>query len=349
MTTFYDPSLSLQQGHWFKLICGASNQHLPAVRSLALVYTLAGADCIDVAADPAVLAAAKSGIAAAQAATPIRSPAQRPWLMASFNDGEDPHFRKAAFSTAACPADCSRPCEAVCPAAAIAFDLPDGSGVITERCYGCGRCLPVCPPRLIEARAFSTQAAALAPQLIGQIDAIEIHTQVDRDRDFAQLWQQLLPYLPKLKLIAVSCSVAAGLVDYLRRLYAIMQPLPVPLIWQTDGRPMSGDIGAGTTHLAIRAGQQVLSAGLPGYVQLAGGTNAYTVEKLEALNLLRTAPGTPSVAGIAYGSYARKLIAPFLLAEPLEQHPQLLQQAVQAAQRLVSQLKAPQPRAILGT
>lgn len=36
-----------------------SKQDLPAVRNLALVYTLAGADCIDVAADEAVIEAAR--------------------------------------------------------------------------------------------------------------------------------------------------------------------------------------------------------------------------------------------------------------------------------------------------
>ena len=62
------PLRSLQAGHWFKLICGASYQALPAVRNLTLAYALAGADCIDVAADPAVIAAAKAGLAAAEIA-----------------------------------------------------------------------------------------------------------------------------------------------------------------------------------------------------------------------------------------------------------------------------------------
>lgn len=38
-----------------------SAQDLPAVRNLAVVYTLAGADCIDVAADEAVIEAARCG------------------------------------------------------------------------------------------------------------------------------------------------------------------------------------------------------------------------------------------------------------------------------------------------
>ena len=128
----------------------ASFQHLPAVRNLTLAYTLAGADCIDVAADPAAIAAAKEAL---QVRSTIQAQTQNPrfggqgwpWLMVSLNDGEDPHFRKAEFNPAECPADCCRPCEKICPAEAIVFPgAGEGvSGVIDQRCYGCGRRLPV--------------------------------------------------------------------------------------------------------------------------------------------------------------------------------------------------------------
>jgi Fe-S-cluster-containing hydrogenase component 2 len=64
------------------------------------------------------------------------------------------------FDPEDCPPDCSKPCEKVCPADAILLERvmieeehsqSDPScgklegGVITERCYGCGRCLSVCP------------------------------------------------------------------------------------------------------------------------------------------------------------------------------------------------------------
>jgi hypothetical protein len=89
---------------------------------------------------------------------------------------------------------------------------------------------------------------------------------------------------------------------------------------------MSGDIGTGTTRAAVKLSQKVLAAGLPGYVQLAGGTNNHTVAKLKGAGLLNNwgmANGEESspfpiqnpnsyVAGIAYGSYARVLISPIL-------------------------------------
>ncbi|MEG4532321.1 circadian clock protein LdpA [Microcoleus sp. D2_18a_D3] len=381
MTEHYHPLNSLKDGHWFKLICGASFQHLPAVRNLTLAYTLAGADCIDVAADPAAVAAAKEAL---QVASDLQARTQNrrfggkglPLLMVSLNDGEDPHFRKAEFNPADCPVDCWRPCEKICPAEAIVFQSAGSgfSGVIDQQCYGCGRCLPICPSQLIYTRSYVSAPAAIAPLILQSgADALEIHTQVGREADFARLWSSIAPWVAQLKVIAISCPDGDGLIDYLRTLYQIISPLPCPLIWQTDGRPMSGDIGTGTTRAAVKLGQKVLAAQLPGYVQLAGGTNAHTVSKLRAEGLMKDAgknlsvPPVPYIAGVAYGSYARVLLSPVLeqletmqtdrayavpvaAARPaagvqtsrlpqLEAVPELLSQAVSLACSLVSQLK----------
>ena len=348
---------ALKFGQWFKLICGASYQDVAKVRNLSLVYSLAGADCIDVAADLAVVQAAVEGIATSQTIKPAVW-GQRPWLMVSFNDGADPHFRKAWFDIQSCPTDCSRPCERICPADAIlsvSSPLGDdlggtaGSGVLAERCYGCGRCLPVCPYGLVQEHAFTVAAGDVLPTLMPYIDAIEIHTQVGRQYEFKHLWHQIAAYIPQLRLVAVSCPDSEvqsnAIIDYLSQLYRLMEPRPNQILWQTDGRPMSGDIGKGTTLATIRLAQKVLNARLPGYVQLAGGTNDYTVAKLRSRNLLKAPPNisgqeqttTPSIHGIAYGSYARQLVN--LGDSPLEEQPEQLWQQVQIAHSLVSQIK----------
>ncbi|MBD2665252.1 4Fe-4S ferredoxin, iron-sulfur binding protein [Richelia sinica FACHB-800] len=389
MTNLLAPLQSLKQGHWFKLICGASFQDLPAVRSLTLAYTLAGADCIDVAADPAVIASAQSALLAAKKLA--REAQERgfnfqgdlPLLMVSLNDGEDPHFRKAEFNSTLCPPDCHRPCEKICPAQAIVFNSikNDYSGVVSQKCYGCGRCVPICPYDIIYTSSYVSTPGAIAPLIMSTgVDAIEIHTQVGRLAEFKRLWQALVtptegitPWTKQLKLVAVSCPDGEGLIDYLQAIYEIIAPHVQMIIWQTDGRSMSGDIGDGTTIAAIKLGQKVLAANLPGYVQLAGGTNSYTIKKLKTMGLLKDLglptvdweldddnskspiPNSPSqISGVAYGSYARVLLSPILeQLEPkevistgvqtsicLEDNPQLLWQAVGLAHSLVSQIKS---------
>jgi Fe-S-cluster-containing hydrogenase component 2 len=371
----YHPLRSLREGHWFKLICGASFQHLPAVRSLTLAYALAGADCIDVAADPAVVKAACDALQAVKqlvSSAQLRgfSPSVLPWLMVSLNDGEDPHFRKAFFAPEDCPPDCDRPCEKICPAQAIAFDWGTQIGVLDDRCYGCGRCLPICPLQHITTRSSVFTPSAVASLVLSGVDAVEIHTQIGRFHDFQRLWAAIAPFTPQLKVVSISCPDGDDLIDYLRSLYDLIAPLPCALIWQTDGRPMSGDIGAGTTRAAVKLGQKVLAAGLPGYVQLAGGTNLHTVTKLQDAGLLQSQSlSTPCISGVAYGSYARVLLSPVLdqlerwspnreetehghlkraspssrLGSPslLEDNPELLWQAVHLAHSLVFPLKAP--------
>jgi Fe-S-cluster-containing hydrogenase component 2 len=344
VSLFPSPLVSLQSGCWFKLICGASFQHLPAIRTLALVYGLAGADCVDVAADPAVIAAARSGLEIVQSRT-----GRSPWLMVSLNDGEDPHFRKAFFDPTQCPADCSRPCERVCPTGAI-----DPRGVTESLCYGCGRCLNLCPLDLIGARSYVSTPSAIASVVLPLgVEAIEIHTVPGRYDDFARLWRSVEPHLDRLQLVAVSCPDGPNLADYLRSLYDLMAPglraAGCALIWQTDGRPMSGDIGAGATRAAIALGQKVLQLRLPGFVQLAGGTNDRTVPKLRDLDLL----GPDRLAGVAYGSYARSHLKPVTdrlealehqagCAVPIETQPDLLADALALARPLFIPLKSMQ-------
>ncbi len=372
------PLHSLQTGTWFKLICGASYQHLPSIRNLSLVYTLAGVDCIDMAPDPAVIHAVHQGITAAQAVAVTRGysdPQRKPWLMVSFNDGEDPHFRKAVLNdTEMCPTDCQRPCEPVCPTAAITPVSVHGLGdtyqgshdqvsnyqvdITADLCYGCGRCLNVCPSNLINAKeqvyrpeflwedfeldspskdyATDTELTAFSSKKSSQvmIDAIEIHTQPHRVAEFRIFWQRIAPIVPHLSLMAVSFPDCDDLEAYLRDLLNCMEPRPRQLIWQTDGRPMSGDIGAGTTHAALDLARKVLDFHLPlGFVQLAGGTNHTTVAKMRERGI--------NAAGVAYGSYGRKILADLLdqSVGNLEDHGVMLDQAIQVARRLVEPLK----------
>ena len=174
---------------------------LKALHPSFCMIVVAGVDCIDCSADPAVVAAVNEGVdvamAIGQSGIPGQHVTSRPWIMVSINDDDDPHFRKAHFDpkvrpslpsiecaeaasranastrcSQVCPPDCKRPCESVCPADAIS----DG-GVSDAKCYGCGRCLPACPLGLIIADSYQRTPLEVTSSLSGsRVDAVEIHT-----------------------------------------------------------------------------------------------------------------------------------------------------------------------------
>lgn len=321
-----DPELALAQGRWVKWIAGASNQDLASIEDLAGLHALAGVHCLDVAADAAVVAAARRGVAwareqAVRRAAPGQVPA--PWLMVSLSDGADPHFRKASFDPQRCPAECPRPCSRVCPALAIP-DPPLQAGVIAERCYGCGRCLPACPLGLIVERQHVLEPAAVAP-LLAELrpDAIELHTQVGRQEAFAERLAQVRAAGVPLRRLAVSCGLepATGaalpsrpvsvqeLARELWQRHGLVRAAGLRPLWQLDGRPMRGDVGAGTAHAAVRLWRQLAPLAPPGPLQLAGGTNAQTHRLARQTAVELRAP----LAGVAFGGVSRSLLQPWLL------------------------------------
>ena len=87
-----------KKGKWIKLICGASNEDIVAIEDLCAIYTAAGVDYIDVAAEESIVNAAKKGIEWAQ-----KICNNSPGLMISISDGNDIHFRKAKFDPLKCP------------------------------------------------------------------------------------------------------------------------------------------------------------------------------------------------------------------------------------------------------
>jgi Fe-S-cluster-containing hydrogenase component 2 len=296
-----------------KWIGGASNQDLASLEDLAGLYALAGVHCLDVAADAAVVAATRRGIAWAR-----QRGAATPWLMVSLSDGTDPHFRKAWFDPSRCPPQCPRPCERVCPALAIG-----AGGVRAERCYGCGRCLPACPLGLIEEHARLLAAADVAPLLRALApDAVELHTRIGRGEAFAARLEQVRAAGLPLRRVAVSCGLeaeagaeagapAAGieaLAAELWQRFALLRRAGLRPLWQIDGRPMSGDVGSGTAHAAVRLVRRLGPSAPPGPLQLAGGTNRHTLALLE-----RGGEGGAPVAGVAFGGVARRRLQPLLL------------------------------------
>ncbi len=334
---------ALAKGAWVKLICGASNHDLPAISDLCALYASAGVHCIDVAADPAVVYAARKGLDWVQSLG-----GKRPLLMISLSDGEDEHFRKAWFDPNRCPLDCSRPCQKICPAKAIA----DKGGINASRCYGCGRCVPRCPLGLIEEQNQNLAFKDFAP-LIAELcpDAIEIHTAPGRSREFQNALGKILSADVPFKRVAVSCGLQghgisiAELVQELWDRHSCLREYGQKPLWQLDGQRMSGDLGSGTGRVAVALWQKVREFAPPGPLNLAGGTNGQTINYIADLN---------GPSGIAFGGMARKLIQPWLLqAEAnqtsLREWPEGWEAALKEAKKLISPwlMRSAQHQAVL--
>jgi Fe-S-cluster-containing hydrogenase component 2 len=321
---------------WIKLICGASNEDIVAIEDLCAIYTAAGVDYIDVAAEESIVHAAKKGI---EWAKKIFN--NSPGLMISISDGNDIHFRKAKFDPLRCPPNCSRPCEKVCPSFAI-----DISGIKESKCYGCGRCLNSCPLNLISEYEYNLSKYDLATTLQKtKPNAVEIHTEINRLDSFTKVVSILKSSETKLDKISISCGLNQSFKksqepeDLLKALwerYDILDELNIPLIWQLDGRPMSGDLASTTSRDTVKLFEKIGSNLPPGLIQLAGGTNEKTHEFLKSNNL-------PD--GIAFGSAARKIMQPLIgfahnNNKKLYEYPERMALAIKKAKKFLEPWKS---------
>jgi len=326
---------NLHRKQFVKLICGASNHDLSFVRNLCLIYTAAEVDCIDIGADPGVVHAAREGIY--RGGYLFNRPL--PSLMISISDGFDSHFRKAQFNKDFCPPNCPRPCEKVCPAFAIPPIKPeydDKCGVLTNRCYGCNRCVVACPKKLISSTSFNIDKEIINNLLIdGLIDGVEIHTNFDHELLFAKLWNEIGDtVIEKAKILSVSLSDSKNSSDeelsfYLNNVERIIalhncDGFKGIRIWQVDGRSMTGDLGINTAHSSIKFAKKLLRYCSENYnsrtkppnilsnrhfVQVAGGTNMYSVGTAYKEGLYTYS----GFGGYGFGGYARKHITAILL------------------------------------
>ena len=165
-------------------------------------------------------------------------------------------------------------------------------------------------------------AEQLAPLLrsLGP-DALELHTSRGRGAAFARRLGQLQALDLPLQLLSVSCGEGAGaaggplpsLPAYLWQLHGLLRNSGWPLLWQLDGRPMRGDLGAGSAQAAVALLRQGRPELPPGLVQLAGGTNGDSRRRVAAAGLA-AAPVAGGIAGLAYGGSARSLLQPYLVA-----------------------------------
>lgn len=274
---------ALENGTFRKIICGAANTGEEQVERLALVYALAGAHALDIGPQEKVYNAARRGLKKAGSLNPGLTP---PLIMTSINVGEDKHFRKAGFDLSKCVQclDCVKVCD-------IKND--------PEKCYGCARCVEACQHNVI------TMVKMPESHKIKNYSSVEIHTgnsSAEQLRVFLDLNRAALD-----KTGLVSVSISSGRFnkeEMIKYAENIVNMFDKKIIIQIDGLPMRGGSKKSSTLQTLAAAAILLDAGVNAYIQLSGGTNHLTREFADMAGL--------KIAGVGYGSFARKIILPYI-------------------------------------
>ena len=343
---------ALKQKCFFKLVCGASLTDTEMVENLSYIFTIAGAHVIDLAPKADVIFAARRGIERGRDSRDMSwHVSTTPLLMASIQLDKDPHFRKVEVDYNLC--DLCSACVKICPTEAFKIAAPgeprlwreDKKFIYSiEKCYGCGICPSYCHVsalNMIDTKPSPIET--LKEMILLNIDAIEFHFGKNIDR-IKEIWRDIQNIVETSGHMSPSCnkplfsfSIGSGLLSDEEIKYAANLCYKLAgkdIILQCDGTPMSGgnvknlkngQIGYNMDNPSLQVAKIIEKENLPVYLQISGGTNQDSYTMAEKANI--------NINGVAIGSYARKLLMPFLNNLDNKEH---LEEAVNIARSLVN-------------
>ena len=171
------------------------------------------------------------------------------------------------------------------------------------------------------------------PEIIKKgIDCIEFHAISTDEKDVMEKWEQINEYFDGFLCISLDRS-ELGDKRLKERVWNMLKTRkPYTTIIQADGVAMSGSNDEfGTTLQAVATAQLFQNANMPAYIMMSGGTNTKSIELAKLCNV------HPNC--LAVGSYARKIVKDYLLADDLLTNKQKLDEAVKIAKSLVDVMK----------
>ena len=299
----------------FKLVCGAGNEDAESVKRLVYVYALAGCKIFDLSARKEILDAAKSASALA-GVSDVK-------YCISIGIKGDKHISKAEINGTKC-IKCAN-CVRVCP-----NDAVYSSVIIDEKkCIGCGICAGKCPVNAIKMKEKDVDYKTIIPELVKNgAEIVELHIMGHDKADLAKKWQVINESKPKLASICIDRE-NFGNKEVLERIREmISRREPYTTIIQADGVPMSGGSDDFKTTLqAVAMAEVIQNAKLPVYIMMSGGTNSKTGElaKLCGINYW----------GIAIGSWARKIVKPYVTKNDFWDNKEIQKEAIKIAKELI--------------
>ena len=198
-----------------------------------------------------------------------------------------------------------------------------------ERCIGCSKCANNCPKNAIDMVSQLLDYDKVLPELIVKgIDCIEFHAISTDEVDVMEKWELINKLFDGMLCISLDRS-ELGDKKLKERVWKMLEcRKPYTTIVQADGIAMSGNNDEyGTTLQAVATAQLFQNANMPVYIMMSGGTNKKSMELASSCDV------HPDC--LAVGSFARKIVKDYLLADDLFENSQKMSEAVEIAKSLV--------------
>ncbi len=299
----------------FKLVCGAGNEDVESVKRLVFVYASAGAKIFDISARREILESAKLGQKI--------SGADDSHFCVSIGIKGDPHIRKASVDFSKCIkcANCFKSCQS---------DAIDSSIIVDDKkCIGCGACFVKCPTKAIHPVERDVNYREILPYMVQNgVEILELHIMGHDREDLNKKWQVINECNPKYASICIDRENFGNIEVLERILEMIKYRKPYTTIIQADGIPMSGaDDSFKTTLQAVAMAEIIQNAKLPVHIMISGGTNSKTAELAKLCNI--------NYWGIAVGSWARKIVKPYIGIPDFWENTEVQKEAIMIAKQLI--------------
>ena len=300
----------------FKLVCGAGNEDCESVKKLVYIYAKAGCKYFDISANKEILASAKEAVALAGA--------DEAHFCVSVGIKGDPHITKAKIRERVC-IKCGN-CLRNCPNDAITSSII----VIEKRCIGCGTCAKKCPTGAATMYEKDVNVKEILPYMVENgVEILELHIMGHDKSDLDYKWNVINECNPKYASICIDRENFGNKEVLARIRNMIAHRKPYSTIVQADGIPMSGsDDSYKTTLQAVAMAEIIQNANLPVHIVLSGGTNSKTAELAKQCGI--------TYWGIAVGSWARKIVKPYINYPDFWTNQEGLKLAVAKASELVT-------------
>lgn len=304
----------LKEKKCFKLVLGAGNKDINQIRKLVALYSKAGCNFFDLAAEEDVILAAKQGLK-------IAGINKDRYLCVSVGMKGDPHINKAYIN-----GNCTKckKCEKACIEKAISDCKVDD-----KKCIGCAKCVSVCLNNAIEMRINGKNIIKVLPSLIQLgIDCIELHAISDDEDNILKTWQEINKIYNGTLSVCLDRSNLSNrlLIERLKKILKIRKPYTT--IIQADGAPMSGgDDSYKTTLQTVATAEIIQNEGFEAYLLLSGGTNSKTPKLAQLCKI--------NYNGISIGSYARKIVREYIERDDFLENKEIFNKALKKAKKLV--------------